>query len=197
MSAAKAIKKHILRYAKGRPFNRHALFPLGSRRAVDCALARLAKEGTVTRVSRGVYMRPKSSQFVKSVVPELGEVIKAVAKRTGERITMSGPEAAQRLKLTTQVPVAPIFYTSGSSRELTINNQRVKLKHVANRKLALSGTRAGMVLTALWYLGKEAVNEEVLNTIADRLSPEVLLEVQAANIPEWMSSAITAHQSVP
>lgn len=66
----------------------------------------------MTRVSRGVYMRPKSSQFVKSVVPELGEVIKAVAKRTGERITMSGPEAAQRLKLTTQVPVAPIFYTS-------------------------------------------------------------------------------------
>lgn len=197
MSSAKAIKKQVLRYEKGKPFNMRVLFPFGSRRAVDCAFARLVKEGIVTRVSRGVYMRPKSSEFVKSVVPALGEVIKAVAERTGERITMSGAEAAQRLKLTTQVPVAPIFYTSGSSRELTINNQCVKLKHVAERKLALAGTEAGMILSALWYLGKEAVNEEVLTTIANELSPEVLLEVQAANIPEWMSSAIAAYHAVP
>ena len=197
MSVAKNVKSQVLRYEKGKPFNMRHFFNMGSRRAVDCALARLVEEGTVTRVSRGVYMRPKSSRFVKSVAPELREVVKAVAERTGERIAMSGAEAAQRLKLTTQVPVAPMFYTSGSSRELTINNQRVKLKHVADRKLALAGTPAGMVLAALWYLGKEGVNQEVLATIASNLSPDVLAEVQAANIPEWMSKAIASYQATP
>jgi hypothetical protein len=197
MSAAKGIKKQIVRYEKGKPFNMRHVFSFGSRKAVDCALARLVEEGTVTRVSRGIYMRPKSSRFVKSVAPELGEVVKAVAQRTGERVAISGAEAAQRLKLTTQVPVAPMFYTSGSSRELTINNQRVKLKHVADRKLELAGTPAGMALSALWYLGKEAVNEEVLATIANSLSPAVLNEIQAANIPEWMSKAISTYQVMP
>ena len=197
MSAAKSIRKQIVRYEKGKPFNMRHFFVFGSRRAVDCALARLVEEGTVTRVSRGIYMRPKSSRFVKSVAPELGEVVKAVAQRTGERVAISGAEAAQRLKLTTQVPVAPVFYTSGSSRELTINNQRVKLKHVADRKLELAGTPAGMALSALWYLGKEAVNEEVLVTIANNLSPAVLNEIQAANIPEWMSKAISAYRVMP
>ena len=197
MNTAKNVSKQIVRYEKGRPFNIRPLLNLGSRKAVDCALARLIEEGTVTRVSRGIYMRPKSSRFVKSVAPELGEVVKAVAKRTGERVAMSGAEAAHRLKLTTQVPMAPMFYTSGSSRELTINNQRVKLKHVADRKLELAGTPTGMALSALWYLGKEAVNEEVLAAIANNLSPVVLNEVQAANIPEWMSKAISAYQKIP
>lgn len=197
MSVAKNVKGRVFEYEKGRPFNMRHFFNMGSRRAVDCALARLVEEGTVTRVSRGVYMRPKSSRFVESVAPEPREVVKAVAERTGERIAMSGAEAAQRLKLTTQVPFAPMFYTSGSSRELTINNQRVKLKHVADRKLELAGTPAGMVLAALWYLGKEGVNQEVLATIANNLSPEVLAEVQAANIPEWMSKAIASYQATP
>lgn len=196
MSTAQNLRNHIVRYEKGKPFNMRHLFNFGSRKAVDCALARLVEDGTVTRVSRGVYMRPKSSRFVKSVAPELGEVVKVVAKRTGERVAMGGAEAAQRLKLTTQVPMAPMFYTSGSSRELTINNQRVKLKHVADRKLELAGTPAGMALSALWYLGKEAVNEEVLATIANSLSPAVLTEIQVANIPEWMSKAISAYQEM-
>ena len=197
MSVANSVRKQILRKPKGRPFSIGNLSSIGSRRAVDCALARLVEEGTVTRVNRGVYMRPKSSRFVKSVAPEVREVVKAVAKRTGERVAMSGAEAAPRLKLTTQVPVAPTFYTSGSSRELTINNQRVKLKHVADRKLELAGTPAGMVLSALWYLGQEEVNEEVLATVVSSVSPEVLGEVQAANIPAWMSKAISAYQAMP
>ena len=148
----------------------------------------------MVRVSRGIYMRPKSTRFVKSVAANLMEVLNVLAERTGEQVAISGAEAAQRLKLTTQVPMAPLFYTSGSTRELTINNQRVKLKHVANRKLALAGTPAGVALSALWFLGRKLVNNHVLTKVANALSPKVLEEVKTANIPGWMVSAIDSWQ---
>ena len=194
MSVAKSIKNHILSEKRGKPFTTASLLGLGSRKAVDCALARLVEEGTVVRVSRGIYMRPKSTRFVKSVAANLMEVLNVLAERTGEQVAISGAEAAQRLKLTTQVPMAPLFYTSGSTRELTINNQRVKLKHVANRKLALAGTPAGVALSALWFLGRKLVNNHVLTKVANALSPKVLEEVKTANIPGWMVSAIDSWQ---
>ena len=194
MSVAKVVKNHILSVNTGKPFTTASLLGLGRRKAVDCALVRLVGEGTVVRVSRGIYMRPKSTRFVKSVPASLPTVLKALAERSGEQVAMSGAEAAQRLKLTTQVPVAPLYYTSGSTRELTINNQRVKLKHVANRKLALAGTPAGMALSALWFLGRELVNNRMLTKVANALSPEVLEEVKASNVPGWMTSAINAWQ---
>ena len=196
MSVANSVKKQILRKENGHPFTAREFLKLGSRKAVDCALARLIAENTITRVNQGIYMRPKSTQFVKVVAPDVYEVVKAVAARTGETIGMAGAEAAQRLKLSTQVPIQAMFYTTGSTRELTINNQRVKLRHVADRKLALAGKPAGMVLSALWYLGEGAVNNEVLNTITQQIPPSVLAEVESSNIPAWMTSAIQNYRSV-
>jgi len=103
-------------------------------------------------------------------MPDTQKVVEVIARDHGETIQVHGAEAARRFKLTTQTPTTPVYYTSGPSRELQIDNLAVKLKHVSQRKLLLAGKRPGLALSALWYLGKEAVNAEVLEAIRKGLS---------------------------
>jgi len=190
MSTAKEVKKHILTYKTGKPFSVRTLLSLGTRKAVDCVLARLVEKGVIVRVERGIYMRPKSTRYVENVAPGIEEVVNEIAKGTGETIGISGSEAALRLKLSTQVPMKPTYYTSGPSRELSICNQTVKLKHVSSRKLALAGKPSGIILSALWYLGKKETNGETLEKISESLEPSVLKKIGRANIPAWMANAL-------
>ena len=193
MNTAKSVRKQVLGIEAGRPFSISQLLQPGSRRAVDCALARLVAEGVLVRVSQGIYMRPRSGRYVGQVAPAVGEVVRAIAAKTGETIGVSGPEAAMQLKLSTQVPMTPLYYTSGPTRELRVNDQVVKLKHVADRKLSLAGRPAGTALAALWYLGKEEVNEQTLATVESQLSAEALEELSCANIPAWLADQLHAY----
>jgi hypothetical protein len=84
----------------------------------------------------------------------------------------------------------PIYYTSGPSRELRIGNLTVTLKHVSQRKLLLAGKRPGLALSALWYLGKEAVSAEVLEAIRKGLSAEEFETLKSTDMPAWMSDAL-------
>ena len=196
MTTSKKVKKHILSHEEGRPFSVRELFKLGSRRAVDCTVARLVAAGVIVRVSRGVYMRPKASKYVTAIAPSIEEVVSAIARGTGETTGVSGAEAAMQLKLSTQVPMGISYYTTGPTRALTINNQSVLLKHVADRKLALAGTPAGIALSALWYLGAEGVNESTIHAVVERLSPSVLDELEEANPPAWMADQIQSYRRI-
>ena len=123
-------------------------------------------------------------------MPDTQKVIEVIARNYGETIQVHGAEAARRFNLTTQVPTTPVYYTSGPSRELKIGNLTVKLKHVSPRKLRLSGTRPGLALSTLWYLGKESVNTEVLRAIRNGLSAEEFEMLKNTNMPAWMSDAL-------
>ena len=62
MSVADAIYTRLKHIRKGKPFSRVVFAPFGSRAAVDSALSRLVKSGSLERVARGIYMRPKFSK---------------------------------------------------------------------------------------------------------------------------------------
>src|SRR3989344_5217651 len=139
MSISEAIRQRLLRIKKGEPFANTRFLRLGTRAAVDKALSRFVEEGFIQRIARGVFVRPKQSRFVGTVMPGTQQVLEVIAKKHGETIQVHGAEAARRFKLTTQVPTTPVFYTSGPNRELKIGNLTVKLRHVSPRKLRLSG----------------------------------------------------------
>ena len=190
MPTTETIRQRLVRIKKGEPFTNARFLRLGSRAAVDKALSRFVQEGLIHRIARGVFVRPKRSRFVGIVMPDTQKVVEAIAKNHGETIQVHGAEAARRFRLTTQVPTIPVYYTSGPSRELKIGNLTVKLKHVSPRKLRLSGTRPGLALSTLWYLGKEAVNTEVLQTIRNELSSEEFEMLRNIDMPAWMSDAL-------
>ena len=58
-------------------------------------------------------------------MPDVHEVLKVIAEQSGETIPLHGAEAARRLKLSSQVPAIPIFYTSGRSRQIIIGKLAV------------------------------------------------------------------------
>jgi hypothetical protein len=89
------------------------------------------------------------------------------------------------------MPTKPVYYTSGPSREIQVGNLKVKLMHTSShRKLQFAGKKSGLALTALWYLGKEQVNGEVVRLIREGLSESEYEQFLSASKPAWMNQAI-------
>ena len=192
MTTAGTIRNHVKAIAIGEPFTSIQFNGLGTRASVDQALSRLVKGGQIVRVSRGVFVRAKNSRYVGQVMPELSKVAQAIANAHGDTIQMHGAEAARLLGLTTQMPLQSLFYTSGRTREIKLGKLRLILKHVAPRKLALSGRPSGLALSALWYLGKEQVSPRTIKTIREKLTPEAFEEFKAEtrSMPAWMTDTL-------
>ena len=91
---------------------------LGSRSHIDNALSRLAKNGKLKRIARGLYEYPKVDELLGELSPNLDKVAKAMAGRDGIRLQPTGAYAANRLHLSEQVPMKVVFLTDGSSKQL-------------------------------------------------------------------------------
>lgn len=173
----------------GRPFTPALLLACGSRSAVDQALSRLVKAGEIERLGRGLFVRPEVSRYAGKVMPDAAAVAAALAERTGAVVGVHGAEAARRLGLSTQMSMQPVFNTTGPSRRIRLGNLEVRLNHVSPRKLALAGRPAGIALSALWYLGREAVMPETIAVLRQRLPVEEfeMLTHSKSIMPAWMS----------
>ena len=64
MKTSQRIKKAIISKPRGKLISTTKLVKYGPRTSVDKALSRLTKSGEITRVTRGVYVRPKENRFV-------------------------------------------------------------------------------------------------------------------------------------
>jgi hypothetical protein len=78
---------------------------LGPRNAVDLALSRNARAGTIRKLARGVYDLPRRDARLGDLSPTPDDVASALAGRDGARLQASGAHAANLLGLSDQVPV--------------------------------------------------------------------------------------------
>lgn len=178
----------------GEPFTPAEFLDLGARKSVAMILARLAKTDLLKRVTRGFFVRPRISQVVGRISPTPLKVAELIS--TGEIIQVQGAEAARRLELTTQVPMAPIFVTPGPSRMFHMGKLAVELRHISQRKLLLAGRPAGIALTVMWYLGKREVTPRIVGKIRRKLSEEEFeaLKSVMASMPPWMRDAMLENE---
>src|SRR5262249_20657962 len=77
---------------------------LGSREAIDVALHRLPRKGTIRRLARGVYDFPKEHPVLGPLQPSAETVARALAGRDRTRLQPAGAYAANALGLSEQVP---------------------------------------------------------------------------------------------
>ena len=191
MSTAQAVRAAIRKLPKGKPFTSARVLRHGSRSAVDWTLSRLVGRGEIQRLARGVFVRPRSSRFVGTVVPDVVEVVETIARSNGERVQVHGAEAARRFKLSTQVPTAPVFHTNGSSRTIRVGNISVRMVHTSSRRrLQFAGEATGAALSALWYLGKNNVTPETVARLEAALGPAQFRRLRSADMPAWMTKAL-------
>ena len=161
---------------------------LGSRQAVDIALHRLARKGTIRRLARGVYDFPKEHPVLGPLQPSAEAVARALAGRDRTRLQPAGAYAANALGLSEQVPAKAVFLTDGPSRTVKIGLTTIQLRRTTPKNMAAAGRLSGLLIQALRALGKEHVTPErrahLKRTLPAEKRRELLTDLKLA--PAWM-----------
>lgn len=161
---------------------------LGSRRAVDLALHRLIKAGTLCRLARGLYHYPKVHPTLGRLSPSVEDIAKALAGKDKIRLQPAGAYAANLLRLTEQVPAKVVFLTEGPTRKVRVGRQTIELRHTAPRNTAAAGRTTGLVIAALRELGQEHVTRDRIAHLRTLLpaSDRARLLKDLSLAPVWM-----------
>ena len=189
------LTEQILGYAatlpEGTPINAKALLHLGNRAAIDQVLSRLARSGKLFRVQRGVFALPVQTKFGLRA-PSVPALVQHLAETTGETIAPGEAAAANKVGLTTQVPVRPVYLTSGRTRRLQVGAQTVELRHAPQWKLVFPNEPAGTAIRALTWLRKTG-QEGMRNSVVETLPPnekQKLFEARG-RLPEWLAEELS------
>jgi len=190
--APQSIDSQILAAIRGR--GRGSVFvpadflDMGSRQAVDIALHRLARKGTIRRLARGVYDFPKEHPVLGLLQPSAEAVAGALAGRDRTRLQPAGAYAANALGLSEQVPAKAVFLTDGPSRTVKIGPITIQLRRTTARNMAAAGRLSGLLIQALRELGQEHVTPErrahLKRTLPAEKRRELLQDIRLA--PAWM-----------
>ena len=161
---------------------------IGSREAVDLALHRLARKGTIRRLARGVYDFPKKHPVLGLLSPSADDVAHALAGRDRTRLQPTGAYAANILGLSEQVPAKAVFLTDGPSRTVKIGPTTIQLRRTTPRNMEAAGRLSGLLMQALRELGAEHITPErrqhLKRTLPADQRRELLKDLRLA--PAWM-----------
>lgn len=167
----------------------------GEQKTINKALERLAKEGTIIRVSRGVYYYPKIDKVLGLGVlyPTLEDIAEGIAKRDKARIVPTGIYALNRLGFSTQIPMNIVYLTDGSERKLNLSNgTSIQFKYTAPKNLAFKSQLAMLLTFAFKTIGKANVTQEILAHTKELLAKDDknVMEQDYKLMPAWVSSII-------
>ena len=199
-----SVKNRILRRVRGK--GRGSVWvtrdfrDLGDSGAVDRALSRLAQDGSVRRLSRGVYDYPKTHPLFGILSPNIDRVARAIARKNGStKLQVSGPMAANALGISTQVPAKTVYLTDGYTRDVRVLNQVIQFRRRTPRRLAGAGTAAGMVLQAFDHLGPHGVTPDVEQRVGRTLSSADKDQLRAVvpDAPVWAQKSLSRILQMP
>ncbi|MBR3939878.1 MAG: hypothetical protein IKJ67_07895 [Bacteroidales bacterium] len=167
-------------------------FPQFDLEYVTKLLAQFEKEGLITRIAKGIYVKAKKTRF-GVIYPSAFELVTEIAKRDKAKIIPTGETAANRLGFSTQIPMNTCFLTSGSSRTLSLGNRTVTLTHGAPKNFAYKGKLMPELVQALRSIGENNITEAVEKRVAQLLNetPETTtIEHDLLLTPVWIRQII-------
>jgi len=174
MSKAHSVADKILarlRSRRGQAVHSRDFAELGCATAVRQALSRLARQGAIRRVRRGLCELPRVGKLLNlPAVQSPDELVRAWARKNKLRVIPSGAYAANLLGLATQVPAKITYYTDGRTRTLGLGPYTVRLLNRGPKTMGVQGRTASLVFQALRYLGREAVTPQIVDRLRSLLS---------------------------
>jgi hypothetical protein len=178
---------------------------LGSRDAVDKALQRRVRQGTLRRIDRGLYDQPRFNSLTRQPSPpDPQSVIEAVARRDQIRLLVDGMTAANDLGLTTAVPAKVIVHADARLRPIQLGQMVITFKPTAASKLTWAGRPAMRLVQALHWLRDTAPRAEAPDALAARVAslmddpqrgPALRqdLALGFTALPAWMQDLLRPH----
>jgi len=154
-------------------------------------LASMADSGFLLRVGQGIYVKPMQCEF-GPFSPVIDDIVRAVARRDNANVLPSGMTALNKLGLSEQVPMNPVFITSGVARTLVIDGITITLKHVAPSNFKYRGSLIPLLVQALKVLGQDGIDEEAKEGICRLLAihTDKHFEDDLDKAPVWMKKMI-------
>lgn len=167
-------------------------FPKYDVEYVTKLLAQFEKEGLISRIAKGVYVKAKKTRF-GLLYPTAYELVSEIAKRDKAKVIPTGATAENRLGFSTQVPMNSCFLTTGSGRKLKLGNRMVTLLHGAPKNFAFKGHLMQEMVQALRSIGQKNITAEVENRIRQLLAEHPENDTIAHDLllaPVWMRELI-------
>lgn len=161
--------KRIRGRGRGSVFVPTQFLDLGTRAAIDKTLSRLAAEGTIRRLTRGVYDYPKTHPKMGLLSPSPDSVAKAIAGRDQTALQPSGAYAANLLGLSEQVPAKIVYLTDGPARCIQIGKMTIQLRQTTHRNMATAKRLSGLIIQAFRFLGKDHITSERITMLRSKL----------------------------
>ena len=165
---------------------------LCTERQAGRVLTELEAKGEIKRLARGIYCKPTATRF-GPLYPDVPKIVEAVAKRDHAQVLPTGHTAANILGLSTQVPMAYSFITSGSSRQLTVDGKIVNLRRAVPRNFVYATRLAALIVQAVKSTGEENIGGEelsALKTAIDRAPDKEAFRNDVPLMPIWIKNII-------
>jgi len=191
-SIGNKILKKMRQNRRGKIFFTNDFVAFGDYKSCGKALERLTKQGEIMRVSRGIYVIPKTSVFFGKVAPPLDDIVRAIMKRDKAKIIPTGSYAKNVLGLSTQVPMKIVYLTNGRPRKLKIGNTTVILRETSTKNIATKGELSTLAIQALKTIRKDNVTDfhiEKIVSILKRENPKYL-EHDIKYAPQWIQEIL-------
>ena len=166
---------------------------LCTERQAGRVLTELEAKGEIKRLARGIYCKPTVTRF-GPLYPDVSKIVEAVAKRDHAQVLPSGYTAANMLGLSTQVPMAYTFITSGSSRQLTVDGKTINLQRAVPRNFAYKTRLAALIVQALKATGAENIGPEEISALKNAIDKHPDKDAFRSDVllmPVWMKTIIT------
>lgn len=182
-----AIKERVSSAKNGTLFFNNS-FPEYDDEYVGKILSDLVKSGELHHLSRGVYLKTEQTRF-GLVYPPVSEIASAIAERDKAQILPTGATALNLLGLSTQMPMNPVFLTSGSARTITIDGRTITFKRAVPKNFAVKGEKRSLIVQALKHIGENNITEEDRLTIGNLIRRDTdtdNLSEDLQMMPSWI-----------
>ena len=191
------IREQITRSKYGEVFMVSS-FPKYNVEYVTKLLAMFEKEGIICRIAKGIYVKPRKTQF-GILYPTASEIVAQIAKRDRAKIIPTGQTAENKLGFSTQVPMNICFITSGTPRQLALGGRTVTLKHGVPKNFAYKGKLMPELVQALRSIGKDKVtadDEKRITALLSQYPEESTFEHDLQLAPVWIRQLITKNKMI-
>lgn len=159
---------------------------------VSKILSLMASYNILERLAKGIYYKPIVTEY-GNVYPSAEKIVHAIAEHEHAEILPTGELALNVLGLSTQVPMKPVYLTTGSPRVIVVGRKQIRLKRRTPRMYAYKSKLMPLLELAMKAKGQSNISEGDINRIRELLrdsQEKDLVYGDLGNAPVWIRKIV-------
>lgn len=192
-SYAEKISDKINDFDSHKVFFANDFLDIASYETARKTLNRMVNERKIQRVIGGFYYNPRYSDLIGEYeAASIHELARAIARKYNWDIAPHGSTALNLLGLTTQVPTHYTYISSGRYKTYKIADTVLEFKKVNPGEIANMSLKTATVIQAIKSLGKEHINDQVVQKIRENLTEKERkdLMTESKSVSAWIYEVI-------